>query len=167
MIIRLAEPGDALAVARVHVESWQAAYRGLIADAYLDSLRPEDRAAHYDFTHTDPTKPRTIVVLERGILQGFATTTPSRDTSLPTHGELAALYVHPDCWNRGLGLALIQSAREHLATQGHTDALLWILDGNQRGARFYERDGWTHDKTTRTDIVHGVPVNELRYQRSL
>jgi hypothetical protein len=41
--VRAATPDDAAAVAGVHVRSWQAAYRGLIADAYLDGLNPDDR----------------------------------------------------------------------------------------------------------------------------
>ncbi len=53
MLLRPAEPADAMAVARVHVRSWQAAYRGLLPDAYLDGLRPEDRAARYDFATED------------------------------------------------------------------------------------------------------------------
>ena len=45
MPVRTAQPDDAAAVAEVHVRAWQAAYRGLMADEFLDSLRPEDRAA--------------------------------------------------------------------------------------------------------------------------
>ena len=167
MLLRPAEPSDAHAVARVHVESWQAAYRGLMPAPYLDSLRPEDRASRYDFATTDPAKPYTLVALVDGVIQGFATTMPSRDPSLPEHGELAALYVHPNHWQHGLGLALIQFARARLEAQGHTHALLWLLDGNQRGARFYERDSWTHDHITRTETVWNLPVTELRYQRPL
>jgi hypothetical protein len=39
MFLRRAEPADAMEVARVHVRSWQVAYRGLLPDAYLDGLR--------------------------------------------------------------------------------------------------------------------------------
>jgi hypothetical protein len=35
MLLRRAEPGDAMDVARVHVRSWQAGYRGLLPDAIL------------------------------------------------------------------------------------------------------------------------------------
>ena len=55
-----------MAVARVHVRSWQAAYRGLLPDDYLDQLRPEDRAPSYDFASLEPLKPRTIVAVEPG-----------------------------------------------------------------------------------------------------
>ena len=43
MLLRPAEPVDAIAVAHVHVRSWQVAYRTLMPDDYLDQLRPEDR----------------------------------------------------------------------------------------------------------------------------
>lgn len=35
MRLRPAQPEDALAVARVHVRSWQAAYRGLLPDDHI------------------------------------------------------------------------------------------------------------------------------------
>ncbi len=45
MLIRPAEPADAMAVARVHVRSSQVAYQTLMPQDYLDQQRPEDRAA--------------------------------------------------------------------------------------------------------------------------
>jgi hypothetical protein len=61
MLLRRPELDDAMAVACVHVRSWQAAYRTLLPDDYLDQLRPEDRAQKYDFADLDPLKPQTIV----------------------------------------------------------------------------------------------------------
>jgi GNAT superfamily N-acetyltransferase len=118
MLLRPAEPDDAIAVARVHVRSWQTAYRTLLPDDYLDQLRPEDRAQKYDFASLDPRKPRTIVATEEGLIHGFATTAPSREADLPDHGELCALYVDPDQWGRGIGMALVSAARaSHLRTR--------------------------------------------------
>ena len=57
--IRDAIPGDELAVAAVHVRSWQGAYLGLIDDEFLDALSPEDRAARYTFGSADPAVNRT------------------------------------------------------------------------------------------------------------
>jgi CheY-like chemotaxis protein len=56
MLLRPAEPEDAIAVARVHVRSWQAAYRTLLPHDYLDQLRPQDRAKTYDFASLDPVE---------------------------------------------------------------------------------------------------------------
>lgn len=56
MRCRPAEPGDAGAVARVHVRSWQVAYRGPFPDESLDGLRPEDRASRHTFGDHDPRR---------------------------------------------------------------------------------------------------------------
>src|SRR5580698_9535630 len=145
MLLRPAEPDDAIAVARVHVRSWQAAYRTLLSDEYLDQLRPEDRAEKYDFASLDPLKPQTIVAVEAGLIRGFATTAPSRDPDLAGHGELCALYVDPDYWGRGMGMALVSAARDRLVRMGFTNALLWALIGNVRADRFYQNDQWRPD----------------------
>lgn len=167
MLLRPAEPEDAMAVARVHVRSWQAAYRTLLPDEYLDQLRPEDRAQRYDFANDDPLKPRTIVAIEQGSIYGFATTAPSRDMDLKDHGEIYALYVDPEQWGRGIGVALVSAARGHLFEFGFRNALLWVLAGNVRAERFYRRDGWASDGLRRTDSVWSVTVEEGRYTREL
>jgi GNAT superfamily N-acetyltransferase len=158
MVIRPAEPADAMAVARVHVCSWQAAYRGLLPREYLDTLRPEDRASRYDFATTDPATPYTLVAQADGEIVGFATTCAG--------GELCALYVAPQFWGKGFGAALISAARARLLELGFKTAHLWLLEGNQRAAHFYQRDGWKPDGQTRTDTVWGITVNEVRYERS-
>ena len=179
MLIRPAEPEDALAVAQVHVRSWQAAYRTLLPDDYLDQLRAENRAEKYDFTGVDPLKPRTIVAAEDGLIYkngpphkdgqiyGFATTAPSRDQDLPDYGELCALYVDPGQWGLGIGKALVSAARAELFEAGFRNAFLWVMVGNVRAERFYQIDGWTPDGLRRTDTVWGVTVEEVRYRRDI
>jgi GNAT superfamily N-acetyltransferase len=156
-----------LPVARVHVRSWQAAYRQLLPDDYLDQLRPEDRAETYDFATLDPRKPQAIVATEEGLIRGFATTAPSRDPDLPGHGELCALYVDPEQWGRGMGVALVSAARANLFGLGFRNAFLWVLAGNVRAQHFYRIDQWASDGLRRTDSVWEIAVNELRYQRGL
>lgn len=167
MLLRAAESADAMSVARVHVRSWQSAYRGLLPDEYLDQLRPEDRAQRYDFEARHPQKPQTLVAIEAGSICGFVTTMPSRDPDLAAFGELAALYVDPEYWGRGIGMALISAARAQLVKLGFGNALLWVLEGNIRADRFYRNDQWTPDGLQRTDTMWGITVNEIRYQRAL
>jgi GNAT superfamily N-acetyltransferase len=167
VLLRPAKPDDAIAVARVHVRSWQAAYRTLLPDEYLDQLRPEDRAQKYDFASLDPLKPQTIVAVDEGLIRGFATTAPSRDPDLANHGELCALYVDPEQWGRGTGVALVSAARARLFELGFRNALLWVLMGNVRAERFYQGDMWAPDGRRRTDSVWGVTVDEVRYQRGI
>jgi len=167
MLLRPAEPDDAMEVARVHVRAWQAGYRGLLAQEYLDGLSGEDRARRYDFANPDPRRPATLIAVEGAAIRGFATTMPAGDTDMPECGELCALYVDPDCWGRGIGAALVRAARARLREQGFREAVLWLLAGNARGERFYRRDGWVADGITRKDVVWGVEVDELRYRRGL
>ncbi|MDE3062338.1 MAG: GNAT family N-acetyltransferase [Acidobacteriota bacterium] len=167
MILRPAEPRDALGLARVHVRSWQAAYRGLIADEYLDRLRAEDRAARYDFSHVDPLKPHTTVAIEGDKVCGFVTVGPARDAAMKNFGELLALYVDPDRWKRGVGGALVRAGRERLMEQGYRNAYLWLLSGNLRAGRFYVRDRWIRDGTQRMEVVWGVLLEEERFRRKL
>ena len=168
MLLRDAVPEDAMAVAGVHVRSWQTAYRKLLPDDYLDRLRPEERAARYDFASLDPCAPRTIVAATGNLIQGFATISPSRDADLKGYGELCALYVDPEYWGLGIGAALISAARGRLLERGFRNAFLWVLVGNVRAERFYRIDGWTADGSHRTDSIWGSAlVNEMRYQRIL
>ncbi|MBF6557435.1 MAG: GNAT family N-acetyltransferase [Acidimicrobiales bacterium] len=165
--LRRAEPADAMAVARVHVRSWQAAYRGLLSDEYLDGLRPEDRATSYTFGRLEHDHPTTIVSVEHETICGFATIGPSRDAGTEGIGALHALYVDPECWDTGVGRTLVHEARQRLAGQGFEEAALWVLVGNVRAERFYRNDGWAADGSRRSDEVWSVTVDEVRYRRTL
>lgn len=70
MKIRRATPEDALAIAHVHVRSWQAAYRGLIDDEFLDALRPEHRVPIYEFGAAAAGETETIVAEAAGEIIG-------------------------------------------------------------------------------------------------
>src|SRR5262249_39997041 len=156
--LRPAHPEDAIEVACVHVRSWQEGYRGLLPDAFLDQLRPEDRAARYDFSHLDPAKPHTIVATDAGAITGFVTTMPSLDEGMQDYGELCALYVDPEWWGHGIGRALAAEARARLSAQGFRQALLWVLNGNERAQRFYRKDRWVPDGAQRIEIKWGVKL---------
>ena len=165
--VRTAVPADAMAVAAVHVRSWQVAYRGVVPDAHLDGLRPEDRAAMYSFSGSAAGGPETIVVVDAGAIRGFATTGPARGSEDPRTGELLALYVDPDFWGRGLGRRLMVEARRRLTERGFAEAILWVLAGNDRAERFYRADGWLPDGARREEEIWGVTADEVRYRRTL
>ena len=145
-----------MAVARIHVRAWQEGYRGLIPAGFLEQMRPEDRAPRYTFGR--PTGPQTTVALRDGSIVGFATVIDS---------ELAALHVDPSAWRSGIGTALIAHARSAIAATGASEAHLWLLAGNSRAQRFYERDGWHVTDVQRQDTVWNVTVDEVQLRRRL
>ena len=60
--LRDARRGDELAVAGVHVRSWQEAYRELMPGEFLDALEPGDRARTYEF-ECGSGAPTTVVAV--------------------------------------------------------------------------------------------------------
>lgn len=167
MNLRPAIPADAMAVARVHVRAWQAAYRGLMPDDYLAGLHPQDRAQHYDFASVDPARPRTLVAIDADTVLGFATISPARDDDATGQGELCALYVEPDHWGRGIGRTLAAAARDDLYDLGFRRAILWVVAGNARAEGFYRADGWTGDGLHRAQRIWNITVDTVRYSRAL
>ncbi|HEY5025072.1 MAG TPA: GNAT family N-acetyltransferase [Acidimicrobiales bacterium] len=165
--VRPARPDDAAPVAAVHVRSWQAGYRGLLPDDYLDGLRPEDRMSRYTLGSSDPEVPSTGVAERDGAVCGFVTTGPSRDADVPDGGALLALYVDPEAWGLGVGRRLLAHGRGHLGRGGFTEATLWVLVGNDRAQRFYHADGWVPDGHRRVVEVWDIAVDEVRYRRRL
>jgi GNAT superfamily N-acetyltransferase len=170
--LREARRGDEPAVADIHVRAWQEAYRGLIPDEFLDALEPEHRARTYTFEDEDPDAPTTIVAVQSGedcgeIVLGFVTFCRSRDADAPDHGEVVALYVDPDRYEGGVGRLLMAEARRRLWEAGFVDALLWVLDGNDRAVRFYEGERWTADGARREERPYGVVSNVSRFRRPL
>lgn len=165
--VREATADDAMAVAQAHVRSWQAGYRGLIDQEFLDALRPEDRASNYGFAVMNSDGRHTIVALDQGIICGHITTGRSRDQDLPNSGEIWALYVDPSRWGKGVGSALMTAGCNELRRSGYQQGHLWVISGNSRARRFYEREGWRTDGIDRADVIGASSVHEVRYRISL
>ena len=166
-VLRRAEPGDELAVAEVHVRSWQVGYENLLPSDYLDQLRPADRAKGYLFGEHDPAGPDTTLAEHGGRVVGFATIGPELGRPGSDTGQLYALYVDPEHWGRGIGKALIADAYHRFRLRGAKHAVLWVLVGNERAERFYRADGWHSDGLRSTEEVHGISIDMVRYQRDL
>ena len=64
-------------------------------------------------------------------------------------GWLDALYVRPEEWRRGFGARLHDEALALLRARGCARCDLWVLEGNTRARRFYERLGWVENGTSR------------------
>jgi GNAT superfamily N-acetyltransferase len=101
-------------------------------------------------TQEDRASPATIVVLEGGAIRGLATTGAARGEPDRGLGELPALYVGPGAWRKGFGRRLMVEARARVSERGFVEAILWMLEGNERAERFYRVDGWRSDSGTAT-----------------
>jgi GNAT superfamily N-acetyltransferase len=168
VLTRPATVDDAAVLADIHVRTWQATYRGFVPDAYLESLDPvrwrpfwQDR-----LRHTEPPSGTLVLVPAGGGRPiGFVSYGPSRDDDDPAAGEIFAIYVLPQHQGGGGGRRLMEAALAALAGAGFATATLWVLDGNERARRFYERGGWRPDGQAKRDESRGFPLDEVRYRR--
>jgi ribosomal protein S18 acetylase RimI-like enzyme len=152
VLIRAGTPEDAEATARLHVESWAAAYT-------LPGPTLEQRLAlHRQF-------PPSFVAEVDGEIVGFVGVGPSRDAD--AEGELYTIYVHPDHWRDGVGRQLIRAGEERMRELGCRKVVLWVLDGNARAQSFYESAGWSADGERRTIEFVGQAIPEVRYAKTL
>jgi ribosomal protein S18 acetylase RimI-like enzyme len=165
--IRDATPADAHGIATVLVQSWRAAYRGLLPDDLLAGLSVPDRQQFWSNALIAPPPHTGNVVATIGpAIVGFAATGPplvTVDRADPTVGDLYALYLKPALWRRGIGTQLHAAALDRLRSSGFTHAGLWVLETNERALRFYTRHGWTD--TRRTQVEHGPGGIELHERR--
>jgi GNAT superfamily N-acetyltransferase len=137
--IRKATIQDASAIAFVHVRSWQVAYRGQMADEFLDGLDVETRANLWRELAQDPDKIILVAEDEEGDIVGFSALSPSRDADAnPNTAEVTAIYVHPEQWKKGVGRALLSASLDQVRKRGFDHVTLWVLEGNQRARSFYE-----------------------------
>lgn len=167
--IRDARVTDADGVARVHVRTWQAAYRGLIEQAILDGLSIEDRAQswHRNIAAPLPTTIGLLVGIRSDEIVGWISFGSGRDADGLADGEVYGLYADPSSWSSGVGHALLDAAEQRLAAAGHTSAYLWVLDGNERADTFYQRHGWLADGATRVEERPGHTLAEHRRTKRL
>jgi ribosomal protein S18 acetylase RimI-like enzyme len=170
--VRPATLADADGIGLVHVRSWQSAYQGKMPQSYLDDLDPARRSEIWRrvLRQGDPSRDGVLVTeTEGGGIAGFASFGPSRDddTDPRMTGQVYAIYAHPDAWGTGAGRALMSSAVAELARLGYADAVLWVLDTNDRARRFYAIAGWQEDGARQTDGTRGFDITELRYRRML
>ena len=166
-MIRVAAPSDVDAIARLHVKTWQAAYRGHMPDAHLDALDPSRRAATWSKAIVQPAT-LVLVATTGETLVGFCSLLPSRDAdATPVIGEIAAIYVDPSFWRCGFGSALIEAIVESARARNFAETTLWVLTHNAAARAFYEARGFKSDGHTKTDERQGFALHETRYRRHI
>jgi ribosomal protein S18 acetylase RimI-like enzyme len=162
--LRAARPGDELPVAELHVRSWQEAYAELMPAEFLAGLDPRERARRYSFGVGDGG-PRTVLAVVGEAIAGFVTFGESRDRDAEGLGEVYALYVDPARHQAGVGRLLMAEARRQMAADGFREAILWVLQGNDRARGFYEREGWSPDGTSRVEQPYDIVSTVHRFRR--
>lgn len=134
MTIRNAEKEDVRQIAEILVEDWQTAYRGIIDDAFLDSMSADQR---YEIEVKRYQK--YVVAADGNAILGYAWLEMTDDEAADC--EVIALYVRYSKRNCGIGKRLLQYAMRYFRQAGKKTMIVWCLKGNDEARKFYEKAG--------------------------
>jgi GNAT superfamily N-acetyltransferase len=159
--IRDATLDDARAIARVHTESWQVSYRGILPDTVLDKIDVGQRLASRERILTAKNGLHLVAYdVSHGDVVGFCDAGASREPLYA--GEVYAIYFAHHAKRYGLGTEMFERVRDWLPTHGMRSMIVWVLANNPHARRFYEAVGGRVAHTKQTHVA-GFPVVEQAY----
>lgn len=134
---------DEAAIARLHADSSQRAYRGILPDTYLNNDVAADRVAlwHRRFHNPDEQVVTLTFVAELNReLVGFVHSVVDDDEEWGTY--LIDLHVRHGAQRLGIGKKLMANTAAWLTDSATKPSLfLWVLEENAPARRFYETLG--------------------------
>lgn len=168
VIIRPATTADARAIAKVHVETWRAAYAGLLPDKVMVGMSVDGKARSWrDIINRRGPRDSVIVASVTGegigpLIVGFASCGPAAPHRAHAKGEIYTLYVLPDWQEQGLGRALLSGCFRTLRQHGIDSAFLWVLAENP--SRFFYEAMGGKQAGHREEQLWGTTVQETAYR---
>lgn len=138
--IRVATESDIPAIARLHVDTWRTAYRGVVDDAFLAALSYEEFEKRRRERQTTAGIATWVAELD-GEVVGFASAGPNRELDAPYDAELYAIYIRQAAARHGLGRHLVHACASWLAAERRVGMQVWVLRDNPPACRFYEKLG--------------------------
>ncbi len=163
MTLRRALPADAQTVGRIHVESWNVVYRGIMPDDVIARTDLAYRTRFWADRIADAEWP-VYLIEEAGQGVAFCQMVPTKDADddATRVGHITSLHVLPRLRGRGYGRALIDHVCDEFQRRGFAEVTLWVLEENRDARRFYEQRGFHLDGGTRRYPRTHVP--EVRYR---
>ena len=159
-MIRRAIKEDSYNIAKLIVESWQTAYKGLINDNYLNNLSVSDRITNWENNILNQNENNNIYVYEEDnkILGVIRFGTPD-DKSSNYNSEIHVLYVEPTLKRKGIGTKLFNFAKNYFIEKNTTNMIIWCLKNNMPSIKFYEKMGGTI-VTSKKAVIHNIELEE-------
>ena len=147
--IRSATSSDAEIVTRIYIDSWNAGFGALLSRSDRTVTPALTERWRHDLAQ--PVPRRWWVAEHKGSTAGFVGIGPSRDPEDERIVEIDTIAVFPSHWRTGIGKALMSVALRYLVADGYNEAIVWTVEGYERGIAFYEAMGWSRDGSVRDD----------------
>ncbi len=136
-------------MARLHVATWQEAYRGIMSGEMLDDpafVSTRERFWTIGLTDERFAHDRIAVVEHCGDLIGIAQSAAPTETDATWSQQLNVLYVLASAHGTGAGKALLDAV-----ICRDTAAGLWVADPNPRAQAFYRKHGFVPDGSSKEE----------------
>lgn len=162
-----------LAMAKVHILSWNETYPGLLPDSMLARLSIVDEAISWQrrFDRRNRLGAGLAFVAEQeGSIVGYGSCHVQRTRMLHRlgfTGEVSELYVLQRAQGKGAGSGLMRAMAAALFDQGHRAMGLWVLEQNERARGFYESMGGRLIAEKRARLAEVAYGWDLRSRNSL
>jgi GNAT superfamily N-acetyltransferase len=160
--LRPATLADAALIASIHSASWQATYRGLLPDSFLDDEVSHDRAAYWEARLNAPGSERRMVLIAQLADEPIGFVCMEQQPESTWGVLLDNLHALPGYQGIGVGKLLMRAAEDWTREQGEAQLYLYVLEGNAPAIGFYERQGWQF-VGAEPDHMGGVDITALRY----
>ena len=148
---REATVADALAVAKVHIQSWRESFAGIVPQTYLDKMSVENRAKAFENGFAvDFYKMFVAETQEYGIV-GFADFGKISGNQSKFEAELYAIYLLRDVQRKGIGGKLFDLGVQYLVAQNMNSLSLTALKISPYKP-FYEKMGGHLVERKKTNI---------------
>jgi GNAT superfamily N-acetyltransferase len=174
VVVRRPDLADVDALARINIDTWRAAYSGIVSRARTEAMEPAAYRRRWVQNVASPGPGVVVLVGEvDGAPAAYAIGGPYRpqEDAAPEHvrglAELYAIYVDPPKQGVGAGTAVHDALLSRLAGEGFGEVALWVLVANRSARSWYARRGWSADGARSTWAAAGQTLPELRMRRPL
>jgi len=161
--VRVALSEDINNISCVLAASWRTAYRGIVADDYLDALSDD----HWVKFLTSGLTSGSVFSLVLHDSQEIIGATVMGKSEAQGEVHLFALYLLPDKIGQGLGHAFYCDIENEMKQRGYTKCTLDVLENNTRAIRFYEVHGYVEASKGTTAELGGQSYKCKSFEKAL
>jgi len=165
MIIRRVLVEETYDYAVCHMDCWRSAYKGIMPDEYLSNMSSgiesrAERSVQIISESCNPYEYLCVTYDEKMIGKlGFG---KCLDEDKGEAGQIYAMYLIDEFWDRGFGRKMMEYALNNLKEMGYDEVVIWVLEENDRARRFYEKFRFETDGK-KEELNIGKPLVQVRY----
>jgi ribosomal protein S18 acetylase RimI-like enzyme len=138
-IVRIAQIDDIEKISLVHAASWKTAYRGIVGDDYLDSLKDDHWVSFLTTALGSGDIFAMVLQDDKEIIGASVLGRPENAGEI----HMISFYLLPDKIGRGLGHKFFSGIEKEIRNRGYTKCIVDVLENNERAIKFYKAHGFS------------------------